>query len=358
MPPLVRFVLYRLAAIPVTLFIVTLVIYGFVMLTPPEMRASLYYSPGLNPDRLSAAQIQAATQRIIREKHLQEPFYVQYAYWMANILRGNWGWSPTLNDQVLEALLRRTPVTAELTLYSLLFFIPLGLVSGVTAAARRERPADYGFRLMAFTATSLPTFVLAIVMLAVFYVALHWFAPERLNLQNHLFLGSGQFRAYTGLLTIDGLLNGRWDISLDAARHLVMPVITLSLMHWATLGRVTRAAMIEELGKEYSMAARARGISEIGVVWKHAFRNALTPALTSSALSAASLVTGVFIVEVIFRFQGISDVAVISTRGVPDAPTVLGFAIYSVILVLLLMLILDVIQAAVDPRLRAGVLES
>ncbi|MEW5870272.1 MAG: ABC transporter permease [Chloroflexota bacterium] len=359
MPPIVRFLIYRVLAIPITLFIITAIIYAFILSTPLEVRASLYLSSGVNPDRMTSEQIQQITDRIIKDYHLNEPYPVQYAYWAASLLRGDWGWSPVLDDNVLKALLRRTPVTAELTLYSLLLFIPLGLASGVVAGWRKNRAQDHLFRLMAFTATSLPTFVLALVLLAIFYVSLHWFAPERLSITNDMFIKSGEFQTFTGLLTIDGFLNGRVDISLDAARHLVLPVITLCLLHWATLGRVTRAAMIEELGKDYAIAAKARGHSELTVVWKHCFRNALSPALTSSALSAATLITGVFIVEVIYNFKGISELVVVSAaRDIPDTPTVMGFAVYSVIIVLLLMLVLDILQAVFDPRIREGVIGS
>ena len=137
----------------------------------------------------------------------------------------------------------------------------------------------------------------------------------------------------------------------------MLPVITLSLSHWATLGRITRATAIEELDKVYILAARGRGISQHKVLWRHALRNVLVPALNSSALSAASLVTGLFIVEVIFLYNGISSLFTQSMHinplmANPDIPLALGFAIYSVITILIIMTILDIIQAAVDPRLR------
>ena len=167
-------------------------------------------------------------------------------------------------------------------------------------------------------------------------------------------MNSDQFRQYTGLLTIDGLLNGRPDVSLDAIRHLVLPVFTLVIAHWATLGRVTRATMIEELQKEYVVAAKARGIPGRSIIWRHTLRNAIAPALTSSLLSAASLITGVFVVEIIYNFHGLSEIAVRSMEFTPDAPAALGFAIYSVIVVLALMFILDIIQSSLDPRIREG----
>ena len=165
---------------------------------------------------------------------------------------------------------------------------------------------------------------------------------------------SDQFRLFTGLLTIDGLLNGKPEISIDALKHLVMPVFTLAISHWATLGRITRVTMIEELQKDYVISARARGIPMQKIIWRHALRNALAPALTSSLLSAASLITGVFVVEIIFNFHGVSAVAVRSMQYIMDAPAAMGFAIYSVITVLILMSILDLIQYIVNPHIRSA----
>jgi len=155
------------------------------------------------------------------------------------------------------------------------------------------------------------------------------------------------------LLTIDGLLNGRLDISLDAIRHLVLPVVTLSLFHWATLGRVTRTSVIEELDKDYIVAAHARGLSPRRILWGHVLRNAAVPGLTSSALSAASLITGVYVVEVVFGWPGVSKL-ITDSMWQPDVALAAGFAVYSVLAVLSLMVLLDIIQAIVDPRLREG----
>lgn len=194
--------------------------------------------------------------------------------------------------------------------------------------------------------------------MSIFYVGLRWFPIGRSGILD-VTLRRATFTPYTGLLTLDGLLNGRLDITLDAFRHLVLPVFTLSLSHWATLGRVTRVAMIEEIDKEYITAARARGLYNRSIIWRHAFRNALPPALTSSILSAASLVTGVFVVEVIFNIKGLSELI---TKGMgsitPDTPLALGFAVYSVLLVMPIMLILDLLKAIVDPRLREGEMSS
>jgi peptide/nickel transport system permease protein len=352
LPPLIQFFINRILATFFTLLVITMVLYGLIMLTPPETRATLYM-PRSNRV-LTDEQYKRLIERIIREKHLRDPFPVQYYIWISSLVRGEWGFSPALNDKVLPNILRRSPVTAELTIYSLLLFIPLGLASGVLAGSRKGRGVDNTFRLGAFIGSSIPPFILALVLLSVFYIALRWFPPERLGIETGQLIRSPSFRSYTGLLTLDGLLNGRLNISLDALRHLVLPVITLSLVHWAMLGRVTRALVIEELEKEYITAGKAHGLTDRNLVWKHAFRNIMAPATASSALSAAALFTGVFVVEVIFNFKGVSEIAVKSLSQTPDAPAILGFAIYSVVVVLLVMLALDILQAVVDPRIREG----
>lgn len=346
-----RTLLLRLVSIIVTLLIVTALLYATVMFTPAETRATLYLPKRL-PSRMTDEQYQKLIDNIIERYHLGDPYPVQYTYWLGNLVKGEWGYSPTQQKDVLTALIEKTPVTAELTLYSILFFIPLGLISGVIAGSKKNKLSDHGFRLTAYIATTLPSFILALLLLSFFYVDLYWFAPSRVSQSINLVIKSDQFRQITGLLTIDGLLNGRPDVTADAFRHLAMPVFTLAIVHWATLGRVTRAEMIEELDQDYVVAARARGIPEGRITWRHTLRNAIAPAITSSLLSATSLLTGVFVVEILYGFHGVSDIAVNSMAFTPDAPAALGFALYSVVVVLLLMVILDLIQSFVDPRGR------
>lgn len=354
MPPLIHYLLKRTLSTLVTLIVITLALYAIVMLTPVETRATLYLPKNLSP-RLTDQQYQNLIQQVIERQHLNDPYPLQYLRWVASLLQGNWSYSPVLQEDVLEAISRRAPVTAELTLYSVLAFIPLGLVGGVMAGARHNQPLDFLFRFSAYAAAAFPGFILALILMAFFYVRLYWLAPERLGIAMSQVVITGQFRQFTGLLTLDGLLNGRPDVSLDALRHLVMPVFTLSISHWATLARITRVSMILELKKEYVLAARAHGIPRRWITWKHALRNAIAPALTSSLLSAASLLTGVFVVEIIFNFHGISEVAVSSMQFVPDAPAALGFAMYSVMVVLVLMSMLDLVLYLIDPRIRGGV---
>jgi peptide/nickel transport system permease protein len=356
MPPLLQFLLRRFIAIPITLVIITMLLYAGVMMTPPETRVSLYYHPGAKG--MTEEQIERITQTYIKRYHLDDPFPVQYFMWVKSLLQGTWGYSPTLHEDVLPALVRRTPATAELTLYSMLLFIPFGLISGVVSGWNQRKVVDNTFRLAAFISTSFPPFILSILLIAFFYVGLSWFAPFRLNMALSMKLQAQGFIQYTGMYTLDGLLNHRLDVTWDAFRHLVMPVVTLSLFHWATLGRITRSTMIAERRKDYIIAAKSRGATERMLMWKHAFRNTLAPSLTSLALSAASLITGVFVIEIIFSYAGISDLIVKSMLGIPDPAAALGFSVYSVLIVLGLMLIVDILLAVIDPRVREEVIES
>lgn len=354
MPLFIQFILRRLFTAFVSLIAITMLLYAGVMLTPPEARARLYL-PQVSGEGPAS---QALIQSVIKKHHLDQPYLVQYSYWVRSLLTGSWGYSPTLREYVLPALLRRTPVTLELALYSLLLLIPLGLISGFIAGWRPNQRFDNLFRSLAYFGTSMPPFIFSIILMAIFYVQLGWFAPEQMDVTTELEMMRSGFVNYTGALTLDSLLNHRFDIFLLAMRHLAMPIMTLSMFYWATLGRVTRATVIGQRNQEYIIAARARGISERRLMWRHALRAILAPTLTTMAISASSIVTSSFVVEIIFVLPGVSQVIVKAMRGLPDAPASLGFAVYSVIMVISLMFVLDVLQAFLDPRVRDEVLKA
>jgi len=354
MPPLLQFVLRRIFYAIVSLIVITMLLYAGVMLTPPGARAQLYFPKGKGGDNAS----ENYRLTVIKDHHLNEPYLVQYGYWVKSLLSGEWGYSPTLREDVLPSLLRRTPVTLELALYSLVLLVPFGIASGLVAGWKPRQGFDNTFRSFAFFGTTMPPFIFSFILLSLFYINLGWFAPGRLTYSYTLEIAKSTFHPFTGMITLDSLLNGRLDIFWDAIKHLVMPVVTLSMYHWATLGRITRATILAERGKEHIVAAKARGIPERRLMWHYALRSVLTSSLTSVALSAAAIVTGVFVVEVIFNLQGISSILVASMGAAPDATAALGFSVYSVILVISVMLILDVAQAMADPRVRDEVLKT
>jgi peptide/nickel transport system permease protein len=355
MPPFLQFFLRRLFAALVSAVIITMVLFAGVMMTPPDERVEIYMPKVGGNANIS----ENFRQVLIRKYHLDQPYLVQYAYWVGSLFEGTWGYSPVLQGNVLPALLHRTPATLEIAICSLLLLIPLGLASGLFSGWRPGGRFDSWFRFTAYLGTNMPPIIFSMFALAIFYVRLGWFAPGRMDSTTEYQLTKTAFQAYTGALSLDALLNGRLDIFVKALRHLAMPVMTLAMFHWATLGRVTRATVITERAKEYIVAARARGVSERTLLWKHALRPILAPSLTTMALSAASILTGVYVVEIIFDIAGVSNVIVASMSSLaPDAAAALGFCVYSVLMVIGLMFIMDIIQALIDPRVRDEVMKS
>ena len=335
----------------VTLVLITAALYATVMLTPPETLASLYMPQRTSP-RMTEEMYHDLLENMIEKYHLDDPFPVQYFFWAGKLLKGDWGYSPNLQEDVFVGLVRRLPATLELTFYAMLIYLPLGLISGVLSGTRRKSTADRLFRIAAFVATSLTPMILSIIMMIVFYISLRWFAPGRLSSAYAPLAAAESFRSYTGFLTIDGLLNKNPKLTLDALRHLAMPALTIAFAQWGILGRITRATIIEENQRDYITAGRARGLKERTLAWRYALGNAAAPVLTHTMLSAASLMTNVFIVEIIFNYPGLSSIGVKTLAFIPDASSAMGFAIFSTILVLIITTSLDFLKVVVDPRLR------
>ena len=196
------------------------------------------------------------------------------------------------------------------------------------------------------------------MLIAIFYLALGWFPPERIGSEAYNYITlSGKWHTYTGLYTIDGLLNGQLWITIDALRHLVLPTISLTTIQIALIVRVMRSSMLESLSKGYIVTARAKGLSQAEVINKHARRNALIPTITVSGLLTAGMLTGVTITETVFNIDGIGRWAAWSAGAggsVPDIPGVLGFAMFAGIVYCIANLIVDILYAYIDPRIRLG----
>jgi peptide/nickel transport system permease protein len=197
----------------------------------------------------------------------------------------------------------------------------------------------------------LPSFVWGLVILMLFYGSLNWFPPGRLSLDADLFVRAGQFQAYTGLMTLDALLNGQLWIFFDALRHLAGPALTLTMVSIALLVRVMRSSMLEVLNQDYVRTARAKGLDEPVVNTKHARRNALIPVITLSSLTIVGLLGGVVITETIFNFPGIGRWGAFAAQQL-DIPGVTGFTMFVAALTVLGNLGSDILYALFDPRIR------
>jgi peptide/nickel transport system permease protein len=193
--------------------------------------------------------------------------------------------------------------------------------------------------------------VFGLLMLMIFYANLQWFPPGKASDWVNRIIYSGDFRSYTSLLSFDALLNGRLDIFWDAMRHMLMPILTLSYISWATFVRVTRSSMLETLRMEYVTTARAKGLPERDVIFKHARPNAMIPVVTLAGFAVITLLGGVVITETVFNYPGIGQAAADAAAQL-DVITVLGFALFNGFILIIANLVVDILYAVVDPRVR------
>ena len=340
------YIVRRLLFLPVVIFGVTLLIFMLVQFIDPYKRLTLY----VNENVLSKAKPEDFP-RLVHKYGLDRPIYVQYADWLKGVLHGDLGYSVSAQLEVGRAIMKYLPASAELALFSILPLIVLSIRMGVFSAVHRDTIWDHGTRVMAITGWSFPTFVAGLLMLLVFYGMLNWFPPGRLSTWTIPVLRSSDFVSYTGLNTVDALLNGNWRLFLDALRHLVAPVITLSYISWALILRVTRSSMLETLQQDYITTARSKGLRERVVVQKHARRNAMIPVATLAGTTVALLLNGVVITETVFNYPGLGRFAAKAALQL-DVAAVLGVAIFNGIVMVLANLVVDVMYAVIDPRVR------
>jgi len=183
------------------------------------------------------------------------------------------------------------------------------------------------------------------------YAKAGWFMPGKQSNWVTSLIYSGELKQYTHLLTIDAILNLRFDVLWDALRHMIMPIITLSYITWATFVRVTRSSMLETLRQDYVVTARAKGLKEKDVINNHARPNAMLPVVTLAGSSIVGLLGGVVITETVYNYPGIGKAAADAAAQL-DVVTILGLAIFTGTILILTNLIVDVIYAFIDPRVR------
>lgn len=340
---------------PVILLGVTLLIFGMISMLDPNQQMVMYIR--------DMPKSEAQMDSIIKRYGLDDPFPQRYWRWLwgkhntitdeyeGGILRGNFGYSRSASQPITDLISRRFPATAELALIAAAPIILVGVWLGIVAAKNHDKFIDQAARVFSIIGYSFPTFVFALLVLMLFYAKLQWFPPGRLSTWANLVVNGPDFTSYTNFITLDSLLNGRFDIFLDAARHLLLPVITLSYLNWALYLRITRSSMLETLQQDYITTARAKGAENRRVVNRHALPNALIPVITLGGLTVAGLMSGVVITETIFDYPGIGSAAAKAASNL-DVVTVLVFTLLTGIILLIANLIVDVAYAFLDPRVR------
>lgn len=260
-----------------------------------------------------------AVERARRELGLDAPIPVRYLRWLGGALRGDFGRSFRTGQPVLRDLAQRFPATLELALAAFVLAILVALPLGVLAAAHHRTAIDHASRLLALLGASIPGFWASYLLILFFSVWLHWLPVA----------GRG------------------------GARHLALPAVALSLGFTATLARLVRASLLEELGQDYVRTARAKGLSEVAVLLRHALRNALIPIVTFSGTRLGHLLAGAAVIETIFAWPGLGKHIVDSIYD-RDYPAIQGFVLFMGTVFVLLNLAVDLSYRWLDPRVRFG----
>jgi ABC-type dipeptide/oligopeptide/nickel transport system permease component len=350
-----NYIIRRLLIMPLIILGVTALIFGMLQFLSPEERSALYVR--------DIPHNEQAMNGIIKRYGLDDPVYVQFWHWLVGrydkqdnktiggILRGDFGYSRSASEPVVNLIKRRFPATVELALYTILPIILIGVYMGIAAAVNHNKFIDQAARVFAILGHSLPSFIFALLALMIFYAKLGWFPPGRISDWANEIIRSPIWHNYTYLLTVDALLNGRIDIFLDALRHLILPVTVLSTISWATYLRVTRSSMLETLRQEYVTTARAKGLKERDVINGHARPNALIPVATLGGFTVASLLGGAVLTETVFNFPGIGQAAGAAAAQL-DVIAVLSFTLLAGFILIVANLAVDVMYAFLDPRVR------
>jgi peptide/nickel transport system permease protein len=335
----------RLILLIFVLIGVTVLIFAITALVPIDVRAMLYVRnvQHTNPEQLT---------RIAEQYGLTRPLYEQYFTWLGQVLQGNLGFAKSSQQPVVQAILERWPYTFEIVIFAAPLIIFIGIYLGVQAAIHKDGIIDHATRVLSIVGWSLPSFWLGLILLSVFYGYLRWLPPgpldpDLLNFRNT----SPSFKRYTYIDLFDGLLNGRPDITLNVIKHVILPVIVIVTINVALLIRVMRSSMLEALGKPYTFAAKAKGLDDKTVIYRHARRNALIPVITLSGMLVAGLLGGLVITETVFAFGGLGQWAARAALNF-DIPAVLGYAMLSAFIFVIANLIVDILYAYIDPRIR------
>lgn len=338
------FIVRRLLFLFVVLFGVSLLIFSLLMTFSPERRAAAYVT---NPQQAKDIPL------IIETYGLDDSFHVQYIYWVKEVSTGNLGWSLVASRPVFEAFWNYLPTTIELNIFASPLVVFIGIWLGTMSGVYRDTWLDHTTRIVAIVGWSLPTFLFALILLMVFYGYFNIFQPGVISNETSLWVASNpdQFTRYTGMYSIDGLLNGKPLITLDALQHLVLPVMTQVIVVVALLMRVMRSGMIEEMGKDYVITARAKGADFRTIYLRHARRNALIPVITVAGQLVALSLEGSIAVEVVFNRQGMGWWLAESATQL-DMPVLMSVCMFMGVIFVLSNLIIDIMYAYLDPRIR------
>lgn len=323
----------RLLVLPPLLFVITFIVFCFARAVPGDPVEAILGDKGTEADR----------RRIRKELGLDRPFLVQYGSYVWRALQGDLGKSYILSNRpIAEDLKERFPATIELTFAAMALATFLGITLGVLSAVGRGRWIDTLGMTVSLVGISVPVFWLGLLMI----LAFGGFLPTGGRLDTAI-----SIERTTNFVLIDALLSGRPDAFVDGLRHLLMPAAALATIPMALIARITRSSMLEVLGMDYVRTARAKGLAEDTVVMRHAFRNAMIQVVTVMGTQFGYLLGGAVLTETVFTWPGLGRYLVDAVLN-QDYTAMMGGAVLIVTTFALVNLLVDLLYAFIDPRIR------
>jgi peptide/nickel transport system permease protein len=314
-----RYLVVRLYSMALTLLGLTVLV--FLM---------LHLIPGTVVEQMIGADAVVSQQMVDQLKRffgLDQPWYIQYARWLGQLLRGDLGTSWRTGKPVLSLILERLPVTIELTVLSVAFSLVLGVAAGVLSAVRRDRPVDHATRVGTLLGLSVPVFWQGTMLILFFSLYLRWMPP---------------------IMWVDLLADPRRNLTI-----MVLPALCLGTAAAANVARTTRSCMLDVLGSDYVRTALAKGLAGRAVVLKHALKNAMIPVVTVAGLQLGILLGGTVVVEEVFTLPGVGRLVLWSIYQ-RDYPVTQSTILFIATLFMTLNLAVDLLYGYLEPRIRYG----
>ncbi|MFW5952929.1 MAG: ABC transporter permease [Candidatus Natronoplasma sp.] len=333
------YIIRRLILAVVVLFGVTIIAFVLTRLVPANP-VHMWVGPRATPEQIVAAE---------KELGLNQPILIQYFGYMGDLLQGNLGTSIRTHNPVLEDITHFLPASLEIILLGMFIAVVLGVPLGLYSAAKRNTWVDHAARLFSVTGVSLPTFWLAMILQLIFFQQLGLLPSSgRISLQIQQ---AYPFESITGFILIDTLLQGNLIAFQDAAKHIILPALTMAAYPLGLVTRQVRSATIDVLNEDYIRMERAFGIKESKILFVYTLRNSFGSTLNVLALTFAYSLVSIFLIESIFSWPGLGTYAATSI-SVMDYPAIMGIVILVAVIYVFLNLAVDVIQAYMDPRIR------
>jgi peptide/nickel transport system permease protein len=333
----IQYVLRRLILSAIVVFGVVTITFIIARVIPSDP-ARMMVGP-----RAKAEQV----ARMREEMGLDRPIHEQFIQYVGSLLRLDFGISFSSRQPIVNELRQFLPATLELVFISVIMAVIIGIPLGVITSARPNSWFDQFIRVVSISGVSVPTFFLALILQIVFFQQLDWL-PLAGRLDRNIVLYN-PVTVKTGFYLIDTVITGNWLAFRSALIHAILPSLTLAIYPISLVARVTRASMLEVLSENYIRSARASGLSEGAILSQLALKNAVAPALTLVALSAAYSITGAFLVETVFVWPGIGQYAFTAVEAV-DFPVILAITLVVTISYVVINLLVDIVQAMLDPR--------